>query len=120
MSLPDILKKISSAKGAYYPVVNKEGLMTGIFSVNDIRHILHEDFPLGLVVAQDIATTKVLTASPHESLPAVMKSLTIRNLEEIPVVDPKEPRKVLYMLSRRNFLAHYAEQVEKTREGMAM
>jgi len=120
MSLPDILKKISSAKGAYYPVVNKEGLMTGIFSVNDIRHILHEDIPLGLVVAQDIATTKVLTASPHESLPAVMKSLTIRNLEEIPVVDPKEPRKVLYMLSRRNFLAHYAEQVEKTREGMAM
>ncbi|MCF6178019.1 MAG: chloride channel protein, partial [Geopsychrobacter sp.] len=119
MPLPDILQKIATAKGAYYPVVNDEGLMTGIFSVNDIRRILNEDIPPGLIIAQDIATQQVMTASPEEHLPLVMKRLTVRNLDEIPVVDPDEPRKVLYMLSRRNLLAHYAEQVEKTREGMA-
>jgi len=119
MALPDILNLIASAKGAYYPVVNGKGLMTGIFSVTDIRRILNEDIPPGLVIAQDIATHEVLTASPQEHLPIVMKRMTLRNLDEIPVVDPDEPQRVLYMLSRRSLLAHYAEQVEKTREGMA-
>ncbi len=118
MTLPDILHQIATAKGAYYPVVNEAGLMTGIFSVNDIRRILNEDIPPGLVIAEDIATHEVMTATPDEHLPQIMKRLTLRNLEEIPVVDPDEPQKVLYMLSRRSLLAHYAEQVEKTREGM--
>lgn len=117
-TLPNILNMIASAKGAYYPVVNPDGLMTGIFSVNDIRRILNEDIPPGLVIAEDIATNNVITASPNEYLPQVMKRMTTRNLEEIPIVDPKQPQRVLYMLSRRSLLAHYAEQVEKTREGI--
>ncbi len=119
MPLPDILNLIATAKGAYYPVINSEGLMTGIFSVTDIRRILNEDIPPGLIIAEDIATREVMTATPEEHLPQVMKRLTLRNLDEIPVVDPDEPQKVLYMLSRRSLLAYYAEQVEKTREGMA-
>ncbi|NCP77773.1 MAG: CBS domain-containing protein, partial [Desulfuromonadales bacterium] len=117
MTLPNILNLISTAKGAYYPVVNQQGLMTGIFSVTDIRRILNEDIPPGLIIAQDLATQTVLTALPDEPLPQVMKRLTLRNLDEIPVVDPAEPRRVLYMLSRRSLLARYAEQIEKTREG---
>ena len=119
MTLPDILNLIATAKGAYYPVVNAKGLMTGIFSVTDIRRILNEDIPPGLIIAEDLATNQVMTATPEEHLPQVMKRLTLRNLDEIPVVDPDEPQKVLYMLSRRSLLAYYAEQVEKTREGMA-
>jgi CIC family chloride channel protein len=116
MTLPEILDKIAPAKTAYYPVVNNEGLMTGIFSVNDIRRILNEDIPPTLVIARDIATHNVISATPEEHLTSVMKKLTARNLEEIPVVDAENPQKVLYMLSRRTLLAHYAEQVEKTKE----
>lgn len=119
MPLPEILNLIATAKGAYYPVVNSEGLMTGIFSVTDIRRILNEDIPAGLIIAEDISTREVMTTTPDEHLPQVMKRLTLRNLDEIPVVDPLQPQKVLYMLSRRSLLAYYAEQVEKTREGMA-
>ncbi len=116
MTLPDILNRIASAKTAYYPVVDAAGLMTGIFSINDIRRILNEDIPPTLVIANDIATRHVITASPEEHLTSVMKKLTERNLEEIPVVDDQEPGKVLYMLSRRTLLSHYAEQMEKTKE----
>jgi CIC family chloride channel protein len=120
MTLPNILNLIATAKGAYYPVINAQGLMTGIFSVTDIRRILNEDIPPGLIIAEDIATREVMTATPDEYLPQVMKRLTLRNLDEIPVVDPDEPQKVLYMLSRRSLLAYYAAQVEKTRDGMAI
>lgn len=116
MTLPDVLDKIANAKTAYYPVVNSEGMMTGIFSVNDIRRILNEDIPPTLVIAGDMATRNVISATPDEHLTEVMKKLTARNLDEIPVVDSENQQKVLYMMSRRTLLAHYAEQVEKTKE----
>lgn len=116
MPLPKILDRIAAAKTAYYPVVNEAGLMTGIFSVNDIRRILNEDIPPTLVNARDMSTHAVISARPDEQLTKVMKKLTDRNLEEIPVVETENSQKVLYMMSRRTLLAHYAEQVEKTKE----
>ena len=115
MTLPQILQKISDSKTAYFPVVNPQGAMVGIFSINDVRRILNEEIPPGLVVAGDMATRQVIYATPQDHLTDVMKKITARNLEEIPVVDPQQPDQVLYMLSRRAVLAHYAEQVEKTR-----
>lgn len=116
MTLPEILHKIAPAKTTYYPVVDDQELMTGIFSMTDIRRILNEDIPPTLVIARDIATRNVITATPEEHLTDVMKKLTARNLDEIPVVDSDIPQKVLYMMSRRTLLAHYAEQMEKTKE----
>jgi CIC family chloride channel protein len=115
MTLPAVLQAISSAKSAYFPVVNANQKMVGIFSLNDIRRILNEEIPPGLVVAGDISTRSVIFATPTDHLTDVMKKITARNLEEIPVVDPLHPDVVLYMLSRRAVLAHYAEQVEKTK-----
>lgn len=116
MTLPQILDSIAAAKTAYYPIIDQNGMMSGIFSMTDIRRILNEDIPPTLVIASDIATTNVITATPDEHLTDVMKKITARNLEEIPVVDASEPRKVLYLLSRRTLLAHYAEQMEKTKK----
>lgn len=116
MTLPEILNKIAPAKTTYYPVVNAEEMMVGIFSMTDIRRILNDDIPPTLVIAGDIATKNVITAIPDEHLTEVMKKLTARNLDEIPVVDPEVPQKVLYMMSRRTLLAHYAEQMEKTKQ----
>lgn len=116
MTLPEILDKIAPAKTTYYPVVDAEELMTGIFSMTDIRRILNDDIPPTLVIAEDIATRNVITVTPEAELTDVMKKLTARNLDEIPVVDVDEPRKVLYMMSRRTLLAHYAETMEKTKQ----
>jgi CIC family chloride channel protein len=115
MPLPMILRLVSDARCAYFPVVNKAGELAGIFSVNDIRRILNEDLPPGLIIARDLATQQVISATPDEHLTEVMKKITSRNLDEIPVVESDNPRRVKYMLSRRAVLAHYAEEVEKTR-----
>ena len=120
MTLPDILQQIATAKTAYYPVINADEHMTGIFSINDIRRILNDDATPRPTLARnmskkDMATHQVIFATPDQHLTEVMKKLTSRNLEEIPVVDPDDHVKVLFMLSRRTLLAHYAEQVEETR-----
>jgi CIC family chloride channel protein len=116
LPLPEILKLIANAEGAYYPVVDDELRMISIFSVNDIRRILTEDLPPSLVLAGDIAVTRVITTTPDESLTEVMRKLSSRGLEEIPVVTEDDPQQVLYMLTRRAVLARYATELEKKKE----
>ncbi|MEJ2471094.1 MAG: chloride channel protein [Desulfuromonadales bacterium] len=116
LPLPEILEQIANAEGAYYPVVDESQHMIAIFSVNDIRRILAEDLPPSLVLAGDIAVSRVITTTPDESLTEVMRKLSSRGLEEIPVVDDEEPQKVLYMLTRRAVLARYATELEKKKE----
>ncbi|PLX84940.1 MAG: chloride channel protein [Desulfuromonas sp.] len=119
MPLTRILEVIADAEGAYYPVVDGDGNLKGIFSVNDIRRILAEDLPPGLVLARDIANAKVITTRPDETLTEVMRKLTSRGLEEIPVLDLTDPRKVHFMLSRRAVLAKYASELEKKKGAYA-
>lgn len=113
MSLSEILAQIADADGAYYPTVDTEGNMTGIFSVNDIRRILAEDIPPGLILARDMANANVITARPDETLTEVLRKLTSRGLEEIPVLNITDPKKIHFMLSRRAVLARYASELEK-------
>jgi CIC family chloride channel protein len=113
LSLHEILQRIATADGAYYPVVNDQGAMTGIFSINDIRRILHEEIPPGLVLARDIAVARVVKIQTSDTLSKVLQKLSGRGLEEIPVVDEAEPGKVLFMLSRRAVLSRYAAELER-------
>jgi len=113
LTLPDILLRIARAEGAYYPVVNDAGVMTGIFSVNDIRRILDEEIPPGLVCAKDIAASQVVTCEINDTMNDAMHKLASRGFEELPVVAGTEPGKVLFMLSRRSLLARYAKELEK-------
>ena len=113
MNLSEILSQIADSEGAYYPVVDTEGNMVGIFSVNDIRRILTEDLPPELILASDIATSNVITTRPDETLTEVMRKLSSRGLEEIPVLDLQDPKKVHFMLTRRAVLARYATELER-------
>jgi len=116
LSLPQILERIATAEGAYYPVVDEKREMIAIFSVNDIRRILAEDLPPNLILASDIAISNVVTTTPDEHLTEVMRKLSSRGLEEIPVVDPDDPKRVLFMLTRRVVLARYASELEQKKE----
>ena len=112
LSLSDILTRIAVAEGAYYPVVDEEERMTGIFSVTDIRRILDEEIPPGLVCAKDIASSNVFAASPDDAMNTTLQLMSSRGFAEIPVVDAQDKGKVLFMLTRRALLARYAKELE--------
>ena len=86
--------------------------MTGIFSVNDIRRILDEEIPPGLVCAKDIANLQVVTCEPEDTMNEALRKLASHGFEELPVVTPDDPGEVLFMLSRRSMLARYARELE--------
>ncbi|MBW6511322.1 MAG: chloride channel protein [Desulfuromonadaceae bacterium] len=120
LPLPEVMKRIAQADGAYYLTVNAENQMTGIFSINDIRRILHEDIPPGLILARDIATAQIVSCTPNETLSEALRKFTSRGLEEIPVVADDDAQKVLFMLSRRVLLAQYATKLEQTKGAYAV
>jgi CIC family chloride channel protein len=115
MVLPAVMQKIAAADGAYYYVTDAQGDVIGVFSVNDIRRILDEDIPAGLIIARDIATHGMISTTPEESLGDALKKLSGKGLEEIPVVDPDNPAKVLFTLTRRTAIARYTSELEKKR-----
>lgn len=113
MPLNKIIEKMSGSDSSYFPVIDRAEQMVGIFSINDLRRILHDDVPPALILARDVAVSKVVTTTPQESLTLALRKFTRRGIEEIPVVDSDQPGKVLFMLSRRAILTRYASELEK-------
>jgi len=96
----------------YFPVVDKDGRLSGIFSINDIRHCLFDDELGPLVVVKDIARRDVITTTPSEDINSLLKKFTVRNIDQIPVVNDQDPTRFLGMISRREAISFYNRSLE--------
>ncbi len=106
-SLKDIVKLITMSRSSYFPVVNAQGSLSGIFDIHDVRRILSDEFLPHLVIARDIAVEDVITVMPGDDLKTALMKFTIKNLEELPVVDSADPKKVIGMITRRHLINAY-------------
>jgi chloride channel protein, CIC family len=98
-------------KQHYFPVVNKQGRLSGIFSSTDFRGILFTPEVEELVVVKDIAMQRIITTNPLEDLSTVMRKFTEKNIDQLPVVREDDPGQLLGMLSRRDVIAEYNNRV---------
>ena len=103
----------SSTDQHYFPVVNRENRLTGIFSINDVRGIIFDQEIGDLVVMKDIANRNIIVTTPSEDLSEVLKKFTIRNLHRLPVVKEEDHTFLLGMLDRREVIQYYNERVEE-------
>ncbi|MCK4487880.1 MAG: CBS domain-containing protein, partial [Desulfobacterales bacterium] len=106
-------KMFSSTDQHYFPVVNKENRLTGIFSINDIRGILFDQAIGDLVVMEDIANPDIIVTTPSEDLNEVLKKFTIRNLHRLPVVKEEDHTILIGMLDRREVIQYYNQKVQE-------
>ncbi len=115
-TLDECKKLITDTHQNIYPVVTNNGIMSGIFGMNDLRSFLYDE-SLGLVVvAQDIATTDIITITTEDSLTTAMRRFTERNLDALPVVVSDDDWTFLGLLTRREVIAYYNNVVEDIRE----
>ena len=110
-SLNEIIHLITLSRSSYFPVIDSTGGMTGIFDIHDVRRLLTEDISPHLVIAKDIATENVITVTPDEDLNIVLRKFTLKNLEELPVIDPENPRKVIGMINRWDLINTYNKAI---------
>jgi CIC family chloride channel protein len=107
MPLKDLIAFTLSSKYSSFPVVDANGFLTGILTFQDFKDIIYEEGLGALVVAKEIATTKVITVTRDENLDTALKKIGFKNIEQLPVVDEYNHRRIIGILSRRDIFAAY-------------
>lgn len=116
MLLGDILELVASSHQSQFPVIDEQGKLCGVFAMDDLRPLLFDESVHRVIIAGDIAKPSPPTLTPQDSLSRALRTLSARNVDEVPVVDPHDPRHYLGMLKRWEVVAAYNRRVQQMKE----
>jgi len=86
---PIVVGKLYNSQHTCLHVVNREGRLSGVISMNEIRQTLGDYNELkNLLIAADVKNESVVSTQPDEKLDVVMKTFGRYHLDEMPVVTP--------------------------------
>jgi len=110
MNLEQIIDTFKTHNAPYLHVLNQDQELTGIISFRDIRPILHEESVLQLIIAKDIATTRLVTTTPDETLQQALEKITSAGVSQLPVV---QDGKLVGTLRECDVTATYSQELIK-------
>ncbi len=103
-----------SSPHANFFVVDGEERLAGVISVHDVRKILYESDVLGpLLIAQDFLVPIDHWYTPHDTLDIVMKAFGELNLDELPVVDAADTKRLIGTVSKTDVIEAYNREMVK-------
>lgn len=111
MPLASIVKLLTRTQQHYFPVVDDNHAMVGIFSTNDVRRYLYDESIWQLADAADVMTSPFLSVAPADDLNIAMKKFTALNLDELPVLSVESPDQLIGMLRRKETIAAYNQRL---------
>ena len=115
--LPEILRVAARSENTYFPVVDEQENLAGIFSLRDLRSVLTGNGAGALVVALDVATQPVLPLNLVDDLHTALRRFTQKNIDDIPVVHAQDSGRIVGMLSRKDLIAAYHDRVTTLQQG---
>ena len=113
MPFLEFKKYFSNTKQHYFPVMDQNKRLSGIFSSTDIRGVLFSPDIEHLVVMKDIAVSDIIFTTPQDDLNSALRKFTIKNINSLPVVKEDDYGILLGMLNRREVIAFYNQRIEK-------
>ncbi len=116
MTLDAIVHCLADNHQHYFPVVDAEQRMVGIFSDDDVRSYLYDETLWNLAVARDVMTSNFISVAPQDNLNTALKRMTSLNLDELPVIDPEDSGRLLGMLRRRETIGAYNERLMELKQ----
>ncbi|TWT79205.1 H(+)/Cl(-) exchange transporter ClcA [Planctomycetes bacterium CA13] len=119
MKLDDIVHRLARNHQHYFPVIDDAGEIVGIFTDNDVRSYLYDDTLWELAVARDVMVTEFTSVAPDDDLNTALKRFTSMNVDELPVIDPKNKKKLLGMVRRKEVIAAYNQRLMEHKEAAA-
>jgi chloride channel protein, CIC family len=112
-TLGKVLRIVADAKDSYFPVVDDDDQLTGIFSLTDLRRIYNQGVVEEMVIVRDFMNDSVVTADLHDSLDVVLRKLTKNNINALPIMEPHHPNKVLGVLERSEIGRAYDRHLQE-------
>jgi CIC family chloride channel protein len=107
MPLDELLRFFQKAHAHSFPIVNSDHHLVGMVSMTDYEHYLETGEPDGKTVA-DIATIgDILLAYEDEPLGDVLQRIALRDVNKLPVVSRRNPKKVVGVIRRRDIVKAY-------------
>ena len=117
MNFRKVLDLVSTTTATQFPIINTQGRLSGILTLDTVRKVIQEEEIFDLLVAKDLCKESFLTVTPEDSLNTALDKLTRIDEEEILVVDNDDSDKVLAMLSRRDIIIAYNKEMHKQKGG---
>lgn len=109
------LEVVAGESASYFPVVDNDKRLVGIFSLSDIRRIFQEVDVQDLVIVRDFMVEEVATVKPEDSLDDALRLMNQYTIHEMPVVSAADPRHVVALLTRNNLAAAYHQRLRDLR-----
>ncbi len=113
MSFGEILRHITLSRYSNFPMVNKDGQLTGVLSFQDIRQHVFDPELGQLVIAKDLAALSMTTIAPSDNLKDALSRLAYGSIEQLIVVDTKDPKKLLGILTRSDIITAYNRAISR-------
>ncbi len=116
MTLRRVLDYVADAKESYFPVVDDDDHLVGIFSLTDLRRIYRENVVEDMVIVRDFMIEGVITATMDDDLHVVLRRLTKHSINTIPIVEGEGgERRVIALLERNEIGRAYDRRLAELR-----
>jgi CIC family chloride channel protein len=104
---------VNSPHASFF-VVGENNRLLGMISVHDVRRLIYESDELGaIVVAHDLMNPVRDIFTPNDTLDTVMYAFGDINIEELPVVEDKQTRRCIGVVSKSNVIEAYNRAILK-------
>lgn len=106
-SLNEIVHQLAETTQRYFPVVDEDKNMIGIFSAEDVRSYLYNDTIWEIANARDVMITRVVSVTPDDDLNAALSKFTALNVDELPVVSVDNEQDILGVIRHKDTIDAY-------------
>ncbi len=112
-TIDEVIEGLSKSSHSYLLVTNAKGELVGILSFHDVRKALLEKKEKERITAAEIATKKVVSVTPNDSLLIAQHKLGTLGVSQLPVVDESNPKKVVGIISLKDLIAFHERELLK-------
>lgn len=110
MLFKDLLVFIQGARQSSFPVVNADGSLLGVLSMDDLRRWVSEQSLSNIVVAAELCRREAVTITDGETLYTVWDKFERLEVESLPVVGAADKRRLAGLLFRKDAYAAYTNR----------
>ncbi len=120
-SFETVLELVADADQYAFPVVDSDGVVEGMFSINDVRRVMATPEVWPLLVASDLGVTArgMAYLEPDDDLHTALQRFTAFRRDILPVVDGQPPAAVIGLLRHHEVMEAYDREIHRLREANA-
>ena len=117
-SFESVLETVAETDQEAFPVVDEQGMVEGMFSLNDVRRVMATPEVWPLLVASDLGVTArgMAYLEPDDDLHTAVRRFTAFQREVLPVLAGSPPSPVIGLLRHHQVMEAYDREIHRLQE----